>query len=124
MSVAADAKEFFDASGVTTENTYVTASMLDTKGTVGSHFVDVYMQKFGVLPDGFAANGYDALKLIVQSVETCKKEVKVNECIKNNLYSTKDFQGAGGNLTFDVNGDVSKSVIVKKAEEGTFKSVQ
>ncbi len=121
MSVAADAKEFFEASGIDTDNVYVSSSMLDTSGTKGKVFVDTYKQRYMVEPDGFAANGYDALRLITQGISACQKQDGLlNECIKDHLYSVKNYEGAGGNITFDLNGDVSKKVIIKKAVHGTF----
>lgn len=124
MSVAADGREFFDIVGSSAGESYVTASVVSTDKE-GSDFKEKYKAKYDAEADGFSANGYDATKLIIQSIESCSSESNtalslMRECIKTKLYSVKNYQGAGGNITFDSNGDVIKDVQVKKAGSRKF----
>lgn len=76
-----------------------------------------YKQKYNQVPDFFAANAYDALKIIVQAIE---KDSNTSDGIKNALYSTKNYPGVGSNITFDSNGEVIKPVRIKIIKSDQF----
>lgn len=128
MSVAADGKEFFDAVGSNAGETYVTGSPL-AASAAGQAFISRYKELYGKTPDGFAANGYDAMNILIIAVDACQKEGAISDraamrtCIKDNLYKVKGYDGAGGITTFDSNGDVIKEIQVKKAVNGAFEVV-
>ena len=118
-SVAADAKEFFDTAGPAGEGTVITASFFDASSTAGATFNRYYRAIAGVDGDGFAANGYDAVVLISKALEKCHGDTDT-ACIRDFLYATKDYQGAGGMFSFDANGDVTKPVAIKVAHDNAF----
>ncbi len=128
MSVAADGKEFFEAAGTEVGEVYLTASPL-AETEIGKKFVEDYKNTYGVAPDGFAANGYDAMNIALIALDDCgqsgltKELTSQRACIKNQLYKIKNYDGAGGIVTFDSNGDVAKVVQIKKAIEGVFSVV-
>ncbi|GAI47596.1 unnamed protein product [marine sediment metagenome] len=43
-----------------------------------------------------------------------------SERIKNILYGVKNYPGVNGSLTFDSNGDVIKSLVIKTVRNGKF----
>lgn len=120
-SVAADAAEFFTAAGNAAEGIYVIASPFDPEANAEAQaFNQAYSAKYSASPDGFAANSYDALKILSNAVNHCKGGSDTN-CIRDYIYSLKDYPGAGGTVSFDSNGDVIKEPQVKVAEGGVFK---
>ncbi len=65
----------------------------------------------------FIANAYDALKLISKIVEQCNEDT---DCIKQQLYATKNYQGASGTFSFDEKGDVDRPLILMQVKDGGF----
>lgn len=82
-------------------------------------FVNKYKNKYGIEPDFFAANGYDALKMIISTIDSNGYN---SEGIKKGLYNTKNYPGVGGITTFDSDGEVSKPVIIKIIKNHKFQS--
>ncbi len=68
-------------------------------------------------PDFFSANGYDSLKMIIESGG---KYGFTSEGIKKGLYELKDFHGVGGEITFDSYGEVTKPLSIKIVKDGRF----
>ncbi len=122
MSVAADGKEFFDITQDIAGESYITASPLGQSES-GKRFTSAYRKKYGQDADGFAANGYDAMNLILRAQGSCQKEKEDRSCIKTYLYGVKEYDGAGGVITFDINGDVRKEIQIKKAGKGNFELI-
>ncbi|MEN9405654.1 MAG: hypothetical protein RLY47_613 [Candidatus Parcubacteria bacterium] len=84
-------------------------------------FVDLFTEKYAVAPKFGAANGYDAVHLIVQAVEKAGdgKIVPSPEEIRNALAQIKGFDGAlGDNLDIDENGIVVSGAVVRVIENG------
>ena len=105
---------------------------LHEDGTRFKEFKEKYIAKYGVSPELFAANTYDAIILLVNGIGQCSAGVDGGnasvtasssvtnywaglaevDCVKNNLASTKGFQGVAGNITFDENGDLIERELV------------
>lgn len=84
-------------------------------------FSAAYRTRFGGDPDTIAANTYDAALLLSR----CFESVGVNvEDVKNCLYQTKDFDGAGGTFSIDQNGDAVKPLIIKTIKNGAYIKAQ
>jgi len=73
--------------------------------------------KYGFKSEAFAANSYDAMKIIAQALKVCGTKTS---CIKDEIYKVKDYPGVGGLTTFDKNGDVVKPIIFKTIKNGEF----
>lgn len=56
----------------------------------------------------FAANSYDAVRLVAEAIKNSPGKEVSSESIKDYLYTVKDWDGAGGRLTIDENGDALK----------------
>jgi len=80
-------------------------------------FVRAFKKKYGQIPDGFAANSYDALKILALAI---KKGGGDSEGIKDALYTVRDFPGVTGKTSFDANGDVKKPIGIKTVKDGRF----
>lgn len=68
-------------------------------------------------PDFFCANGYDALKMII---EAGNKYGFTSDGIKRGLYKIKDFHGVGGIISFDEYGEVTKTFVMKIVRNDAF----
>ena len=110
--------EFFDAAGTYAEGTLITTSFFDPSTEAGATFNARYKILTGNEGDGFAANGYDSIMLINNALKDCRSED--SSCLRDFLYGTKEYPGAGGTLSFDANGDVQKPVTIKVAQSGRF----
>lgn len=105
---------------------------LHEDGARFKEFKDTYIAKYDVAPELFAANTYDAITLLVNGIGQCgggQGSAGVTtgssvtnywagltevDCVKNNLASTKGFQGVVGNITFDKNGDLIERELILK----------
>jgi len=68
-------------------------------------------------PDAYAALSYDSIMIMANAIADGGP---TSEGIKKALYATQDFPGVTGKTSFDANGDVTKSISIKKIENGTF----
>ncbi len=119
VSPAAEAKEFIDIAGASAEGVIVTAAPFDPAGSGAAKFAEEYSKKYGKFADGFAANGYDAIHILVDAIDSCHGD-KDAECLRDYIYNLKDFDGAGGRTTFNNKGDVVKTVQLKVVRDGQF----
>ena len=79
-------------------------------------FVTAYTAMFGVVPDGGAALGYDALRLVVQAVR--RTDDLTPTAIRNQLAATMNYSGATSISGYDENRHTSKSVVIKQIVNG------
>jgi branched-chain amino acid transport system substrate-binding protein len=76
----------------------------ESSDPVVSGFVSAYRAKYGVVPEIYAAHGYDALMLLKHAIEEMRTSHP--DTLKLGLSSIKGFAGAAGRTSFDENGDV------------------
>ena len=79
-------------------------------------FVTAYTTMFGVIPDGGAALGYDALRLVVQAMR--RADDLTPTAIRDQLAATMNYSGATFISGYDENRHTSKSVVVKRIVNG------
>ncbi|MCK4655014.1 MAG: penicillin-binding protein activator [Candidatus Cloacimonetes bacterium] len=80
-------------------------------------FVENFKVKYGIEPDNWAAQCYDALNIIALAI---KDSGYNSDSIKKALYGIKNFPGVSGLTTFDENGDVIKPIKLKTVKNGKF----
>lgn len=66
-------------------------------------FKEQYTAKFGVAPDSFATNAYDATNIILAAIEKAGADRKA---IRDAVAGIKDFDGVTGKVNFAENGDI------------------
>ena len=97
----------------------------DTSTTsMSESFLRAYQAKYGAdsVPDSAVALGFDAYLIAIDALNkagTALDGEKLRDCIAR----TNSFPGASGNITFDVNGDPIKSVVVKTVSGGAVESI-
>lgn len=80
-------------------------------------FTEAYKQKYDEMPGFISANGYDGIMVVYDVIE---KYGYNSEKIKNGLYSTKNYPGIGGTLSFDEFGEVQKPIMFKVVKDSQF----
>lgn len=84
---------------------------------IAKSFVDKYKAKYGDMPDGYAAEAYEALKLVAGGFRNCSLS---SDCAKTNLENLRDYPSVFGKLSFDKNGDVYYDFTMKTIKDGKF----
>jgi ABC-type branched-subunit amino acid transport system substrate-binding protein len=68
-------------------------------------FVDEYQQMFEVVPDAYAAQGFDAASLVLQQLAARRRD---REAVREGLLSVRAFPGASGSLTMLPDGNARR----------------
>lgn len=77
-------------------------------------FIKKYKEKYKETPDGLAALGYDAARVLIEAMERTP-EISPS-AIRNEIAKTKDFNGATGKITIDENRNAIKSAVVVEVQ--------
>ena len=88
----------------------------DDLGEDAHQFVIAYTAMFGVLPDGGAALGYDALRLVVEAMRRTANRTPM--AIRDQLAATMNYSGATFIAGYDENRHTSKRVVIKRIVNG------
>jgi branched-chain amino acid transport system substrate-binding protein len=92
-----------------------------TNAALSEKFLKRYKEKYGHEPEQyiFSATGYDTIKVLAQAMKQCK--IITKECVKEKLYSTKNYEGLTGTLTMSPDGVIRtvKEEIFVRNEDGT-----
>ena len=78
-------------------------------------FVAAYQEAYGAIPDQFAADGYDAVYAIAAALE--KAGSADNEALVAAMYEI-EIDGVTGHMSWDENGDATKSAIIAIIRDG------
>jgi branched-chain amino acid transport system substrate-binding protein len=77
---------------------------------VVQEFGKIYREKFGSLPDNFAALGYDAANVVLDAIK--RADSTDPTVIRDAIAQTKDFPGVSGNITIDAQRNASKPAVI------------
>ncbi len=92
----------------------------DTSPAV-QEFVAKYRERFGAVPDGLAALGYDAAMILFAAME--KAPSLSGDDIAAALAQTRDFSAVTGNISIDENRNATKSAVILTFVDGQQKYV-
>lgn len=112
--------DIINIAGRFAENVYYTMPYFDINGSdkvvvdFRKYFSELYPNK---QPSIEHALGYDALNVLLNAISDTQGSV---ENVKEKLYSTRNFPGVAGAITFDANGDVIKPYGIKQYKNGVF----
>jgi len=84
-------------------------------------FIKRYKEKYHEVPDGIAASGYDAARILMNAME--KAPQLTSAAIREELAHTKDFAGATGKITINSERNADKDAFIVKVENNTLKFV-
>ncbi len=98
---------------------FVYSYTFDSTKDDAQEFVTRFKQKYGREPDAYAAEGYEAYKLIVAAFNECDKNT---DCIKE--FFKKPHRTVFGEVKFDEKGDPLYSFHMKTIKNGEFVKVE
>jgi branched-chain amino acid transport system substrate-binding protein len=84
----------------------------DTDDPRARDFIAAYKKEFGTIPDGLAALGYDAAKVLFDAMKRSKSFDTTD--IRDAIAGTKDFPGVTGIITIDPQRNATKPAVVVK----------
>jgi branched-chain amino acid transport system substrate-binding protein len=80
------------------------------------NFVKKYKEKYGAIPDGLAALGYDAAGVLFAAME--KAPSLDGKALATAINATKDYAGVTGKITIDPQRNARKSAVVLQMKGG------
>ena len=86
----------------------------ESKDPVAVDFMNKYKAKFNKMPDGLAAMGYDAAKVLVKAMENGTEVT--SKSIRDELAKIKDYPGVTGKITIDEKRNATKSAVVVQVQ--------
>lgn len=118
-SVMFDNPEILAAAGEAAEGVFFTSWTPDPAAPTPERqaFNAAYQARHGVQPGIFAAESYDAMRLLAEVIEQRGESAGA---IRDGLLDTSGYPGASGSITFDENGDCIKAVFIKTVQDGEF----
>jgi branched-chain amino acid transport system substrate-binding protein len=79
-------------------------------------FVKKYKERFGAVPDGLAATGYDAARIAFDAMGRAKE--LTGEAIREAIEATKGFEGVTGVISIDGDHNAVKPAVVLEIKGG------
>ena len=116
-----DNTALIEAAGATIDGSFFSSSFSaeaepSDLGEDAYQFVTAYTAMFGGVPDGGAAMGYDALRLMVQAMR--RADDLTPTAIRGQLAATMNYSGATFISGYDENRHTAKSVVIKRIVNG------
>ena len=99
------------------EGTYYTTNLdLTSKSPTTQNFISAYQTKFGEVPDGVAASGYDNVRLLALGIQTAQSTDAV--AVRDAIAMVTNYTGATAISHFDAQRHAVKGVGIMKIENG------
>lgn len=86
----------------------------ESKETHVVDFINKFKAKYNETPDGLAALGYDAARILAEAIKASHEPSST--LIREQLAKIKDFPGVTGKITIDNNRNAIKSAVVVKVD--------
>lgn len=104
-----ESNEIMEIAGNSADNTYYSypSFRIENQNQNVQKFVASFNSQTGNNPDVLNALGYDCLMLINEAINNSQEDIKTY------LYNLSEFDGVTGQMRFDSNGDVIKSIGIK-----------
>ncbi|GBC63078.1 ABC transporter substrate-binding protein [Desulfonema ishimotonii] len=81
------------------------------------HFLAGYKEKYGYMPDMFAAQAYDCVMMLAEAI---RKAGTDRSAIRDALAAIRDFPGVSGSITFDRYGNVARNLSLIQIRDNRF----
>ncbi len=91
--------------------TFITDAPLSTRlyGPAGRRFIKDYRATFGVEPGPWAAYGYEAMSVVLDSIRRAGAKGNDRQAVVDAFFATKDRNSVLGRYSIDRNGDTSRT---------------
>jgi branched-chain amino acid transport system substrate-binding protein len=112
-----DSDKLYEIGGAALEGSYFSNHYsVDDPSPRIQEFVAKYKAKYSALPDGIAAQAYDAAGIVVDAMNRAAD--LSGPAIRDALAATKNFPGVTGDITMDANRNPVKPAVVLKIGKG------
>jgi len=108
------------------EGLFVTTPFLpDKAGPQSVGFIEAYKKRYGIDPNWFAANTYDAVGIAAAAIKAVGQDrEKIREWLAGINSKDKAYDGVTGKTYFDENGDCLKDAFIKEIKGGKWVSAE
>ena len=113
-------EEIYQLAGEYTDGVVYTASAQLEETSLVKEFRDAYTAKWGIGPDSFATNSYDATNILLSVIDEVGTDRKA---IRDGFAAVKDYEGVNGTINFAENGDLVAYQGIYEVEGNTPKYV-
>jgi branched-chain amino acid transport system substrate-binding protein len=114
-----DSAKLYELGGKSLNNSYFSNHYSpEDKSPAVQNFIASYKTEYKKIPDGLAAMGYDAAKVLFAAMEKTKN-VGAAE-LRDAIAQTNNFPAVTGNITIDPKRNASKSAVVLQVADGKF----
>lgn len=112
-----DSSTLFEIGGQALNNTYFSNHYTpdDPKPEI-QKFVSTFRAKYGEVPDGIAALGYDAARVLFEAMKAAGTTDGAK--VREKLAATKDFPGVTGQISMDAQRNPVKPAVVLQVKDG------
>ncbi|MBF0409350.1 MAG: ABC transporter substrate-binding protein [Candidatus Riflebacteria bacterium] len=109
---------FLTLAGISAENTVLTYPFDPERGGLdAARFIESYQKRYNILPDSFAAHGYDAMKLVGMAIMTSDG---TSDSIRDSLSRIRSYSGVAGKGGLDETGNETRRVQLAFVKNGAF----
>lgn len=108
--------KLIEIAGGATDNFYLTMMGVDVNNDMYKNFVATYKAKYNSEPDVFTSYGYEAAKILFQSISKSGNDANK---VKQYLYSNT-FTSLTGDLKFDADGEVIRDYAILHVSNSNF----
>lgn len=110
-----DSPVFIEQGGSAVQNSYFTTHFApDNPQPRVRVFVAAFRKRFGAAPDGLAALGYDATRIMINAIGRAGSTNR--SAIRDAIAKTKDFSGVTGRITIDKDRNAFKPMVVVRVQ--------
>ncbi len=112
-------EELLDIAGLAAEGAIYSMPEYESEASseAARSFQELFRERYSREPSIFEANGYDAAKIIVESIQMVGISTKK---VAEYIGSLKGYSGASGELTFNDDNDVEKPIRIKMVKNRMF----
>ncbi len=115
-----DSPKLQEIGGKAIEGSYFSSHYsAEDKSPIVQEFIEKFKKTYGIVPDALTALGYDAVKVLVEAMK--RTDNLDTTKIRNEIASTKNYQGVTGLITIDEKRNPVKSAVVLKVVSTGFK---
>ncbi len=114
-----ESPKLIEIGGPAVNNTmFTTHFSSESTDPLARKFVQGYKQRYGVIPDGLTAVGYDAARLTIDAIKRAGSTDRAK--IRQAMATTKNFPGVSGKITLNADRNAVKPMAVMKVENGKY----
>jgi len=99
--------EIYKLAGQYTDGVVYVAPAKVEQSPAHDNFIAAYKAAYGISPDSFATNAYDATNIMLDALAICVANGTVTrQALRDQIAATKDYSGVSGTINFAENGDL------------------